>query len=211
MTNKAVEYVVVDLETTGLDPKAGVILEAAMVLLDRNLNVIDEKTSLVKSYGWEIYLANAPELVQDMHQKSGLAEELRTAVEPYDEISINQDFYYWLRGHGVGIGDAPKLPITGSSVQFDRSFLNLKWPDIESLLHPYRNTDVSTLKELCRRMNPRVFAEWTKEVGERKTVHHRAIDDCHTTIAELRFYADNFLFVELDENENPDQLTIPGV
>ena len=54
-------------------------------------------------------------------------------------------------------------------------------PRLERYFH-YRNLDVSTLKELVARWAPDL-----KE-GFKKTNRHRALDDIHESIAELRFY-----------------------
>ncbi len=59
-------------------------------------------------------------------------------------------------------------------------------PQLEEYFH-YRNLDVSTLKELCRRWKPEVAK------GFEKKVDHTAMADIRESIAELRYYRDNFL------------------
>ena len=60
-------------------------------------------------------------------------------------------------------------------------------PELEAYFH-YRNLDVSTLKELCRRWKPEVAK------GFEKKADHTAMADIRESIAELRFYRER-LFV----------------
>lgn len=50
----------------------------------------------------------------------------------------------------------------------------------------YRIVDVSTIKELCRRWYPSIFA-----VAPLKRSSHRAMDDIKESINELKYYRDN--------------------
>ena len=55
-------------------------------------------------------------------------------------------------------------------------------PEVEAFLH-YRSIDVSSLKELCRRWYPAIYSK-----RPNKAEHHRALDDIHESIEELRYY-----------------------
>jgi oligoribonuclease len=59
-------------------------------------------------------------------------------------------------------------------------------PDLEAWFH-YRNLDVSTLKELCKRWTPEVYK------GFKKQGKHTALADIYESIEELKYYRDNFL------------------
>ena len=54
-------------------------------------------------------------------------------------------------------------------------------PALESHFH-YRNIDVSTIKELCRRWSPEVMKGFVKKGA------HTALADIEESIDELRFY-----------------------
>ena len=54
-------------------------------------------------------------------------------------------------------------------------------PRLEGYFH-YRNLDVSTVKELCRRWSPELMQGFTKEST------HTAISDIRDSVAELRYY-----------------------
>ena len=56
-------------------------------------------------------------------------------------------------------------------------------PTLENWFH-YRNLDVSTLKELCRRWKPDVAEGFSKESA------HTALADIRESIEELRYYRD---------------------
>ena len=77
-------------------------------------------------------------------------------------------------------------PMCGNSICQDRRFLARWMPRLEAHFH-YRNLDVSTVKELARRWAPAVAETFTKES------RHLALDDIRDSIAELRYYRDNFL------------------
>jgi oligoribonuclease len=59
-------------------------------------------------------------------------------------------------------------------------------PQLEGYFH-YRNLDVSTLKELCRRWRPALAKGFVKKS------EHTAMADIRESIAELRYYRDHFL------------------
>jgi oligoribonuclease len=74
----------------------------------------------------------------------------------------------------------------GNSICQDRRFMARYMPRLESFFH-YRNLDVSTLKELCRRWRPEV----ARKFGKRGA--HTALADIFESIDELRFYREHFI------------------
>jgi oligoribonuclease len=65
-------------------------------------------------------------------------------------------------------------------------------PRFGRFLH-YRLIDVSSVKELAKRWNPKVYLNAPEKLGE-----HRAFDDIIDSINELKYYRDNFLIENLD-------------
>ena len=59
-------------------------------------------------------------------------------------------------------------------------------PTLEAFFH-YRNVDVSTLKELCRRWRPELIA------GFKKYQLHTALADIRESVEELRYYRQHFM------------------
>jgi oligoribonuclease (3'-5' exoribonuclease) len=76
---------------------------------------------------------------------------------------------------------------------FDRDMLAMWYPKIDDLCS-YRVIDVSSIKELCARYNPTVYARLDAETNPAKK--HRVLPDMNDTINEFRFYRDNFLIAQ---------------
>lgn len=189
--------VVVDLETFGLDPEADPVLEAGFAIVSLDLKIIDEFKVLI----WEdgIYDTCYKNLhkkaeagnegaayVLNMHIRSKLWEDVR--VGGMSVTMAEEKMLAWLDKNNVDQSD----PLCGSSVGFDRSMLKFQFPDIESRFG-YRNIDISSIKELCLRYNPRVADALGNSTNPRKL--HRVMPDIDDTLGELRFYLDNFLWV----------------
>ena len=77
-------------------------------------------------------------------------------------------------------------PMCGNTICQDRRFLARWMPELEDYFH-YRNLDVSTLKELCKRWQPDIARGWTKQ-GK-----HEALADIYESIDELKYYRDHFI------------------
>ena len=77
-------------------------------------------------------------------------------------------------------------PMCGNSIGQDRRFMARYMPQLEDWFL-YRNLDVSTLKELCRRWKPEVAKGFVKK-GE-----HTALADIRESIAELAYYREHFI------------------
>lgn len=179
----------VDLETTGLDPKNDLILEIGVGLTDIEGNDYVGYESLVLNRDPILREQCVPE-VQAMHDESGLWVALDHAHgqftvggEPEDiEILVIE----FLEAHGL---EAGAYEMAGSSIQFDRSFLAECMPTLHNWFH-YRNLDVTSIKNACRRVNKPVYSQ----LPEARKLH-RVMSDIQDSIAEYKFYLDNFLQV----------------
>lgn len=170
----------IDLEMTGLDPKRHVIVEIATLLTDDELNIVAVGPDLVIGQD-KAALDEMDDVVVSMHRRSGLLELIQTSdVTLTDAIEQTMAF---LTEH---IAQARTVPLCGNSIGTDRRFLAEYMPDIENFLH-YRSVDVSTLKELIKRWNPKIL-----ENAPKKSEGHRAMDDIRESVEELRFYRDSF-------------------
>jgi oligoribonuclease len=165
-----------DLEMTGLDPSRHVIVEIATLLTDDELNVVAEGPDLVVR-ATDAQLAEMDDFVQTMHTKSGLLSAIRES-----ELSIEEAGRETLAFLAAHIGEARTVPLCGNSIGTDRRFLATYLAEIDEFLH-YRSVDVSTIKELCRRWYPEVYA-----AAPAKSETHRALDDIRESIAELHYY-----------------------
>ena len=171
-----------DMEMTGLNPDSDTILELAMVVTDADLNVVAE------SPAWAVHQADAvlngmDEWNTRTHGGSGLTQRVRESVT--DMRAVEQAAIAFMQvwvGKGIS-------PMCGNSICQDRRFMARYMPELTDWFH-YRNLDVSTLKELCRRWRPDL------SVQVQKTGAHTALADIHESIEELRFYRAHFIRAE---------------
>ena len=168
-----------DLETSGIDVETKAILEVAMIITDRDLNVIAEGPELVVYQPDEV-LERLDNWCKKQHRASGLIDEVRRSAvslkQAEDELISFASQYCPPRA----------CPLCGNSICFDRRFIIRYMPRLNDLLS-YRNVDVSTIKELVGRWYPEQLAG----IGNSKTSKHRALSDIHESIGELIHYRNN--------------------
>ncbi len=161
---------------TGLDLRADALIEVAALVTDPDLNVLGDGVDVVISAD-EAHLAAMPEVVRDMHARSGLTEEVRrSTVSLRDAEQLVLDY---VTAH---VPDPRTAPLCGNSIATDRGFIARDMPALDAHLH-YRMIDVSSIKELCRRWYPRVYFGQPP-----KGLAHRALADIRESIRELEYY-----------------------
>lgn len=131
----------------------------------------------------------------EQHFNSGLIDDLKFAYDQGSSESISIEatencIINFIAKHGIEASNSiietpegPKdvrPPLCGSSVHFDRQFLNRDMPNLMKLIH-YRNIDASSIRECARRFSPHL------EVPEVDS-KHRAIDDLRDSVNLLRFF-----------------------
>jgi len=145
----------VDMEMTGLDPFNDKIIEVAVVVTDSELNVLEEGPVLAIHQSDEI-LAGMDAWNTSTHGKSGLTARVKEST--IDEAQAEDLLIEFLAKY-IGPG---KSPMCGNSICQDRRFMAKYMPKLEAYFH-YRNLDVSTLKELCKRWNPTTARKFVKK------------------------------------------------
>jgi oligoribonuclease len=180
MANEQPNLIWIDCEMTGLDLEKDVLVEIAVLVTDSELNVIGEGIDLVIAATPE-QLASMNEFVTQMHTNSGLITEIPNGIS----VSAAEDLIIKYLESASTI--AGKSPLAGNSVSVDRSFIARDMPRLNEYLH-YRTVDVSSVKELARRWNAKVYFN-----SPAKTGNHRALGDIQDSIAELAHYRANFL------------------
>lgn len=165
-----------DLEMTGLDHTADVIVEIATLVTDDELNIVAEGPDLVV-HATEEQLAGMNPVVVDMHTKSGLLDQIRASTTTLEEAGAAT--LAFIKEH---VPNARQVPLCGNSIGMDRRFLAAYLPEIEEYLH-YRSIDVSTVKELGRRWYPEDYAGLGKGSSA-----HRAMDDIKESVEELKYW-----------------------
>lgn len=194
----------IDMETTGLDARDEVPLELGLVLTDEWGNIRAQKKWLIDddTPHWDSRVVHAKEhaIVGPMHTESGLWADLsRTRPQSqrgWNIASVDDNARNWLRSCGVG---EETIPLAGNSIgSLDRPFLLVHFPLLNAYTS-YRNIDISSFKEVCRRVNPELFEKlkpWTDAKAEAK---HRVLEDIFASIKEYRAYLENFLWTSEDD------------
>ncbi|MGW6379580.1 oligoribonuclease [Rhodococcus sp. NPDC055112] len=166
----------IDCEMTGLRLGTDKLIEVAALVTDSDLNVLGEGVDIV-IHADEAALADMPDVVKEMHERSGLTEEVRRSTVTLEEAE--QQVLAYIREH---IPTAGTAPLAGNSIATDRGFLARDMPALDEYLH-YRMIDVSSIKELCRRWYPRIYFGQPE-----KGLAHRALADIQESIRELKYY-----------------------
>lgn len=176
----------VDTETTGLNERAGHLLEVALVVTDDDLVERGAISVLCRPVGVEIDDLQMDDYVRQMHTKSGLLDELRACTtRRYEAQAILHAFLQ----QTASAEELKKTPLGGSTVGFDRAWLREHMPSLEAMFS-HRSIDVSSLNELAKRWQPEVYE---KRPGKRlldgtPDAEHRALADIRLSIDTLRYY-----------------------
>jgi oligoribonuclease len=160
----------VDLEMTGLDDLADRILEVAVVVTDLELRPVKEYHRVV--YQPPEVLENMNDWCKKTHGESGLTAAVPggTPLGTVERELIALAGEFW--------PPRERIVLCGNSVGNDKRFIDRHLPEFAKLLH-YRLIDVSSFKEVFREMY---------KVGFAKANAHRAVDDVHESIRELKHY-----------------------
>ncbi len=168
----------VDMEMTGLRPEVDRIIEVAVVVTDADLNVLAQGPVLA-IHQPDAVLAAMDAWNTATHGRSGLTERVRASsiTEAEAQATLIAFLRAWV--------PAGKSPMCGNSICQDRRFMARTMPELEAYFH-YRNLDVSTVKELCKRWRPEVARAFAKRSA------HTALADIEESIDELRHYREHF-------------------
>lgn len=165
-----------DCEMTGLRLDSDKLIEVAALVTDSDLNILGDGVDIV-IHADDDALAAMPPVVQEMHAKSGLTDEVRRSTVTMEEAQQRVLDYVreWVPTPGT-------VPLAGNSIATDRGFIARDMPELDAHLH-YRMIDVSSIKELVRRWYPRVY------FGQpAKGLAHRALADIRESVRELEYY-----------------------
>ena len=179
MPQDADNLIWIDMEMTGLKPDTDRIIEVALVITDSNLVTVAEAPVWVVHQD-DAVLAGMDAWNQGTHGKSGLVAKVKASS--HDERAVEAAALAFLNEHVP----AKASPMCGNSICQDRRFLARWMPALEDWFH-YRNLDVSTVKELCRRWKPDLMK------GVPKEGKHEALADVHESIVEMKYYRDTFI------------------
>lgn len=179
MAQNDTHLVWIDMEMSGLEPDTDSILEVALIVTDKDLNLVEEGPVLVVHQS-DAVLDAMDNWNKGTHGKSGLIDKVKASS--LGDAEVEAQMIEFMKKH---VGER-KSPMCGNSICQDRRFLARHMPKLEAYFH-YRNLDVSTLKELAARWRPEL------KDGFKKANSHTALADIQESIEELKYYRDNFI------------------
>ena len=175
--DKLDKKVVIDIETTGLDPERHVILEVGIVIADADGAVIDTWSAVVSNNVGALAAPATNDFVRKMHEDNGLRAEAKAMIERGErtfEDEVEAEAVAFLTEH-----DALGYPMAGSSIgSLDRPMLARHMPKLADAFH-YRNDDASTKRLLLAQLGYAVSRVENREAT------HRAVDDALTSLRLL--------------------------
>lgn len=188
----------IDVETTGLDPKTGDLLEiAAIVTTGPGFTPVDEGISVTIHPQRFAHLSpadavtamqqhiravapkpSAAGVVIDMHSQNGLFDDIAAgrsvSLEEADR-AVQEYLAQYVEPRGAIMG--------GNSITLDRNFLDAYAPKTFGHLH-YRSLDCTSVYELVRRL-PGVDEDAALAVEQEGTAH-RGLGDIRTSIKQAQ-------------------------
>lgn len=162
-----------DLEMTGLDPVENVILQAALIITNPELEPLEEL--VLDIWQPEPALGKMVPFVRDMHEKTGLTPRVRASK--VDVVAAERA----LMERVTGWCSYPAV-LCGNSIGQDKKFVERWMPGLAGYLS-YRVVDVSSIKVLARLWYGEGALYQKPEAGE-----HDALVDIKNSIAELSHY-----------------------
>jgi oligoribonuclease len=179
-TRKNDRLVWVDMEMSGLLPETDRILEIAMIVTDGDLNIVAEGPVLVV-HQEDAVLDRMDAWNKGTHGRSGLIDKVKAST--LSEADVEAACLEFLKQHVK----SSISPMCGNTIHQDRRFMNRYMPKLEAYFH-YRNIDVSSIKELCKRWQPEIAKGFSKQQA------HTALADIIESVEELRYYREK-LFI----------------
>lgn len=132
-----IEYVGIDVETTGLNEREDDLIELGIVLLNENLMPVKSFSSVINPGDVDACVNKMNDFVYDMHMGTGLISELEDAPTLGEVEKMACDFLI--------DNEAINLPMVGSSITLDRNFLREHMPRFFDLIH-HRSIDATSLR-----------------------------------------------------------------
>lgn len=164
----------VDLEMTGLDISKDTIMEMAVIVTDKNLNIISEGPNLIVHHTDEQLVAMGP-WCTEQHGRTGLTRACKNSVlsvQDVEEAMLDFVKHYCPKG---------RCELAGNSIHCDRKFIEKYMPKFLEHLH-YRIIDVSSIRNVASRWFPN-FDRFESTEG-----NHRALNDIRSSISEMLHY-----------------------
>lgn len=178
----------VDIETTGLEPGVDLPLEIAMVVTDEFGNIVDyiETLMLDERGDYDKAVLEADPHVVRMHNASGLWGETAGKKYEWNIESAAVEIEGFLLENLVMSG---LVPLSGSSVHFDRAWANYYFGGIMKSYFSHRNIDVSSIGEIAKMVYPSISGTIRESLD--LGAYHRGLPDIIDSIRTYRYFLYN--------------------
>ena len=166
----------IDCEFTGLDYQKDTILEIAVVVTDKDLNILKDPLQISIHHSDEVLEASndfVKKTIPDVIEQSRASD---ISLEQAQEMCLM--YLKDVTEQGVN-------QLAGNTVGSDRHMLYYKMPTLEKWCH-YRSIDVTSFKECAERWKPEMLEKIIK-----KETHH-ALDDILESVDEMKIYKELF-------------------
>lgn len=170
------KFFFIDLETTGLDSRTCKILEVAAIITDNKLNIIEEFSAPIRAP--DAAIAAMDEWCRTTHTQSRLLEDIQECGIELEEAE--RALQRLKRKHWP----VNKPPISGSSVHFDKRFIDDHMPSLSKELS-HRIIDVSSFMGALDNY-------WGFKLPIQSEPSHRALADIRQSISYLKQYLQEF-------------------
>lgn len=174
------QFIWLDLETTGLDARAGLLLEFAAVLCEDSVGddfaIVQQYTGVVHHSKEALDAVPLDQAVMKMHHENGLWAAVRASTVKLEDV----DTFLAALASGLCNGVHRSIVLAGSSVHFDLAWCRVHTPQFAQYLS-HRVFDVTTLR--------RAVEAWSRSptpIVWPVRNSHRALPDILESINEAR-------------------------
>lgn len=174
------KYLVLDIETEGLNPRTDHILEVGAIAITDQLDNVGEFSEVcIGRPRWQL-----SDFIKNMHGKNGLLDEISGRIiagDAQSEAMLDAGLTLWILQQGYVSG---QVVLAGNSVHFDHGFIKERMPITGALLH-YRVKDIAATQ--------RELADMAIDAGfpgffdmEQPEMPHRGLADARLELQEWR-------------------------
>ena len=170
-------FVVLDLETSGLDKNKDVVLEIGALHIDMKTLAVLSRFQIHAGMSANAWNGIPMDLyVRNMHNDNNLYQEVTESALPCSEHAMDHWLCAWLMTTGARQGTR-EIVLCGNSIHFDRGFIEERLPGAAEFLF-HRMVDTSAMRT--------VFKQWCGE-PVKEAMKHRALEDCFASLNTLRW------------------------